>query len=456
MKQLVIFPNPVDAHCELSHDTGGWTVIATPTTHSSGTPAQVFTIPDGTTNGHGAWLRVTYTGKNPVSQHGFLFLNDGVLPWPWPADQTAAWSADVFVLSPASGPLPLEALQLKGRSGFYTSAGLHVPLVGATGFRLVELVESGHEAEAVAFLQAIGPGRVVRVLTMAHYLFQLPPVAGVFALTRTLDLARAHGVYLSVVCLADTKSFSMMSFEQHVHEIGQICDGHPACAFVEIGNELYPLHPTQDERLEDVMYLEQLRALIPATVPVSLGSTHGPGDESDIFKDGDLLTIHGERSDDGTGWRWVRHTNEQRALADRVGRYAVNDEPRRDDLGTDKHLALAIFCRMMRLGDTFHFKGGLQCEPPVGGELTAFEARQRGWAAIPADWEGIYQNAGFAGSPVKSFTNAVRVYSSVRGSEAYTLVMGAEPDLFIEWRDDWPSRTLEISDGGCQLWKVGR
>ena len=77
------------------------------------------------------------------------------------------------------------------------------------------------------------------------------------------------------------------------------------------------------------------------------------------------------------------------------------DEPKRDDLAADKHLGLALLCRLFGLGDTFHFAGGLQAQIPAGAELTAFEARRHGWEAIPPDWLGAYLNSGSL-APVSS------------------------------------------------------
>jgi len=173
------------------------------------------------------------------------------------------------------------------------------------------------------------------------------------------------------------------------------------------------------------------------------------------MQDGDYLTIHGARDDGDGGWRFVRHTNEQRALADRVGKYAVNDEPRRDDLNCGRQLGMAMLTRLFSLGDTFHSAAGLQAQPFAGGEADAFACRARGWAAVPDDWWGSYANAGFINSPVKSFDGAVRVYSSVNGERAYVLVLGATPSLRIDWNDGW-SRELIINESGAQLYAVKR
>ncbi len=351
----------------------------------------------------------------------------------------------------------VERLRLSGRHGLVTeAAGVKVPWTAVTGFRLVEQVAHGRQAEASAFLDGIGPARGVRVLLMAANLFQLSPSEGLAALPETLKLAEQHGKYIEVTIFADTRSFSGLDYRAYAAQVGAICATSPACALLEIGNELHSLHPTQADALGDLSLLRSIRANISPAIPVSLGSTHADQDESDRMQDGDYLTIHGARDDGDGGWRFVRHTNEQRALADRLGKYAVNDEPRRDDLDCARQIGMAMLARLFSLGDTFHYADGLHAKPPGGAEAAAFTCRARGWAAVPDDWWGDYRNAGFVGSPVKSFDGAVRVYSSVNGGRGYTLVLGAGLNLRIDWAPDWPSRDLVINESGAQLWKVSR
>ena len=354
----------------------------------------------------------------------------------------------------------VERLRLSGRHGLVTeSTGTKVPWTAVTGFRLVEQVAHGRAGEAAGFLDGIGPARGVRVLLMARWLFQLTPEEGVAALPATLDLAQQHGRYLEVTIFADTKSFSLGDgdYRRIADQVGAICAAHAACGLVEIANEVWPLHDTQADALGDLAFLRSLRETVRMRGfdAVSLGSTHADQDESDRMRDGDFLTIHGARDDGDSGWRWVRHSNEQRALADAVGKYAVNDEPRRDDLDCGRQVGMALLARLFSLGDTFHFADGLHAKPPGGAEAAAFACRARGWAAVPDDWWGEYKNAGFVGSPVKSFDGAVRVYSSVNGGRGYTLALGATPALRIDWNDGW-SRELVLSESGAQLWRLTR
>lgn len=354
----------------------------------------------------------------------------------------------------------LSRLRLAGRYGLVNESGAAVPWTAVTGFRLVEQVAHGRAGEAAAFLAGLGPARGVRVLLMARWLFQLSPEEGMAALGATLDLAAKHGRYLEVTAFADTKSFALADadYRRIADRVGAICAAHVACALVEIANEVWPLHETQADALGDLAFLRSLRDTVRThgAIPVSLGSTHADQDESDRMRDGDYLTIHGSRDDGDGGWRWVRHSNEQRALADVVNRWAVNDEPMRADLDCGRQIGMALLTRLFSLGDTFHSAAGLQAQPFGSGEAAAFACRARGWAAVPDDWRGDYKNTGFVGSPVKSFDGAVRVYSSVNGGRAYTLVLGATPALRIAWDANWPTRQRVLADSGAELWRVER
>lgn len=98
---LLIFPSPLQAHCELRHDSG-WTVVGVQAVHPSGRLGQAFEIPEGTPHGHGARLTITAPKKVPLEQRGVLFLNDGV----W-------FAADDFVLVDAPSGLPPLVIQRK-------------------------------------------------------------------------------------------------------------------------------------------------------------------------------------------------------------------------------------------------------------------------------------------------------------------------------------------------------
>ena len=72
---LYLFPSPLETICALNHDTAGWTLHSQAGTHpSNGAPCQVFTLPDGTPDGHGATLTIPGK-KGETVYHGVLYLH---------------------------------------------------------------------------------------------------------------------------------------------------------------------------------------------------------------------------------------------------------------------------------------------------------------------------------------------------------------------------------------------
>ena len=153
---------------------------------------------------------------------------------------------------------------------FRTASGTPLQWRGITAFRLVEMVAHGRKADAAAYLDWAA-GRhltIVRVFTMARSLFDLPPADGVRALPGLLEMAAARGLHVEIVALVDTKELKP-DIDAHVKAVGEIASRH-ANALVEIANE--PAHPTQAAAVHDAGELKRLAALIPRSVPVSLGS----------------------------------------------------------------------------------------------------------------------------------------------------------------------------------------
>jgi hypothetical protein len=436
---VVIPPTPRQVAATVSpHGTSGRLTlddgrVVTATADKNG--RLVFTLPPAASGG--ADLLLEAPGYRSVSRH--VALNPELLPEP-------------IALSRL-----LQRLHVEGRQ-FVAEDGSEFVWRGATAFRLVHMLALGQDTEVDAYLDwcAANGVSIVRVLSTAWNLFRLDATAGRRLLPVLLDKAEARGLYVEVVALVDTKA-QMYAWQPHVQEIGSICAVHPAC-LVEMGNELDPIHPTQDDRLGDPAIVAELRKLIPDNVLVSLGSSHGPtADGSTKFMGGDYGTVHEDRADGDNGWRWVRHRNDTRELAERVGKPIVGDEPRRDDLAPDKHFAFAVLARINGLGDTFHYAGGMQGQVPMGAELEAFNARRRGWDVIPVGFRGHYQNVGLAGSPVPAadWSTVLKVFSSVNDAEGYTLALGGAAPRF-DWAGDWPTRDLVDGFGGAWLWRIHR
>jgi len=96
--KLIIFPNPLDSICTFKHDTSGVTLLGKGDVHPSGRLGQSFEFPIGIPNQNGGRLVISKKGKVDLVQRGILYLNDGILQYPWLPEQTAAFSADDFTL----------------------------------------------------------------------------------------------------------------------------------------------------------------------------------------------------------------------------------------------------------------------------------------------------------------------------------------------------------------------
>lgn len=319
---------------------------------------------------------------------------------------------------------------------------------GITAFALPIRAES----EQIEFLDwcAAHEITIVRVLTMAKHLFSLPP--GNHDYETTVRLASDRGLYVELVQWADTGSYRRDEWLRHGERVRTIAETSPNVA-LEWANE--PWHATQDPDLMTI-----LRSMVAPSCPYAQGSAEDDG--SSALAGGDYVTVHFDRAEGDRGWRWVRHTKEGWDLSQRAERFVVNDEPRRDDVGPSKHAALGALCRLINIGDTFHYAGGLQARIPTGAELAAFEARRAGWHAIPADFHGAFKNAGWSDSPVISadWDRVVRVYSAIEGDHGYALALGLSPsdDAKIMWRAPWHiSNVWNRPDyPTMKLWEIAR
>jgi hypothetical protein len=271
-------------------------------------------------------------------------------------------------------------------TSFVTSDGQPFEWRGITAFRLAELVATGNEAGAAAYLDWAAKNglTVVRVLAMAHNLFPLAPEDGLRALPRLLELAAERGLHVEVVALADTLHYAV-DLEAQVRAVGRIAAAHPN-AFVELANE--PFHPTQHPSLHDSAALERLATLVPEDVVVAYGE-YGEG-----LAVGDYVTVHTHRGDQP--WDHVLSLAEGRELIDRLKRPVVSDEPigaagrrepgRRDN-SPERFRAAAMLTRMAGMYATFHYEGGLHARIPDGVEAECFEAWNEAWALLPAGIE---------------------------------------------------------------------
>ena len=314
---------------------------------------------------------------------------------------------------------------------------------GVTAFRLLEMEAAGRGSDVDAYLAwASAQGlTVVRVLAMAKHLFELSPATGLDHLDALLTRAASHGLLVEVVALADTASYPMDP-ALHIERVGRICARH-SNALLELANE--PYHATQAPAVRDPAYLRSLLARVPDGVVTAMGAADFPT----VFTGGDYATVHFPRSSGDRGWGHVRDLGQGRDLLRRAGRPVINDEPigagpryepgRRDD-EPERFRAAALLGRMIGLGATFHYEGGLQAQLPAGRERLCFEAWQEAWQLLPETLSDAgLARPGDAGSPVLAVTGApfVGAYVGWRENRAWLLVFGTKGAVHVEWSEGW-------------------
>jgi hypothetical protein len=270
----------------------------------------------------------------------------------------------------------------------------------------------------------------------------LKPDEGRAALSRLLDMAQEQGLYVEIVALAGTLEMPV-DLDEQLAAVGEILGDHPN-ALLEIANE--PAHPSQQADVGKPEVLLTLATRVPADVPVALGSL----EEDEAFGQGDYATWHVPRESRHGGWGHVLAVAAGADLLRKLKKPVISDEPigagatyqpgRRDDQPA-RFRAAALLTRLVGLGATFHYEGGLQAKIPEGRELQCFNAWNEAWTLLPDDVEttGTFAVAGNAGAVVQSFDNktSLGVFERNDDGRGWVLSLGSgDPSLKLSpgWR----------------------
>lgn len=85
MAKLIIYPTPLNALCQLQHDSG-YSIDGVADSDANGRQCQSFEVKEGTPNGWGARLVITSPKKVSLMQRGVLFYRDDIKHWVLYAD----------------------------------------------------------------------------------------------------------------------------------------------------------------------------------------------------------------------------------------------------------------------------------------------------------------------------------------------------------------------------------
>jgi hypothetical protein len=372
------------------------------------------------------------------------------------SDSAATASPASAPATSATAPAPRTHLQIDGTI-FRTPDGQPFQWRGITAFRLLDYVADGNERAARSFLgwAKLQNLTVVRVLAMGGGFMDLKPDEGRAALSRLLEMAREQGLYVEVVALAGTLEMPV-DLDEQLAAVGEILGDHPN-ALLEIANE--PAHPSQRPDVGKPEVLLTMATRVPADVPVALGSL----EEDEAFGQGDYATWHVPRESRHGGWGHVLAVAAGADLLRKLKKPVISDEPigagatyqpgRRDDQPA-RFRAAALLTRLVGIGATFHYEGGLQAKIPEGRELQCFNAWNEAWTLLPDDVEttGTFAVAGNTGAVVQSFDNkaSLGVFERIDGARGWVLSVGAgDPSLTLS--PGWRVEQTKIFEGARLL-----
>lgn len=302
------------------------------------------------------------------------------------------------------------------------------------------MISAGREADVTRYLDWAAERRltVVRVLVMARHLFQLTPEAGRAALPRLLDLARARGLAVEVVALADTEGLAF-DHDEHIRLVGGIAL-EKGNAFVEIANE--PGHATQDRRLHDPSTVRRLAQLVPERVVTALGSA----EYGEAYTAGDYATYHFPRHRE---WGHVLALAEAIPMLAKLKKPVINDEPigaaaeyqagRRDN-SLERFGAAGALAEFIGMGSTFHYEGGLQARLPDEREAACLDAWHRGIELAVRHTSGEILTGDAVGLRLGRVPGGRQVFGRVGPDRAALLVIdppAPAEKVAVQWGPEW-------------------
>ena len=164
------------------------------------------------------------------------------------------------------------------------------------------------------------------------------------------------------------------------------------------------------------------------------------------------------RSSGARGWGHVRDLSTGRELLARAGKPVINDEPigagqryqpGRRDGSPERFRAAALMSRMIGLGATFRYEGGLQADA-AGSTNWSASTLAGGVADVPAGFrsavlpgQGKRARRVRAGGDGRAVRRCVHSLSRDARARAWLLVFGTEGRVMAEWTSGWtPGRSV--------------
>lgn len=306
----------------------------------------------------------------------------------------------------------------------------------------------------------------VRVLTMASITASLPPEVGRARLPALFEKLRARGMGAELVALADTRPQGMdrADMRRHVAELAVHATDSGLPISIELANE--NAHPTQQSDLTDPAFLRELRSLIPASIPVSLGSSCcGLSDTEELYPGGDYSTPHLDRS---------RATFEEVARIKHLiewspRRLVVNDEsigaaevdkPGSRCANPSRFFAQGLLDRLGDLGSTFHCDDGVPAKVPGTNQQACARAYIAGATLVTDDAVFRFVNDSNPGG-ITSGADWSRVFKlfgfiNTGGGPSYLVALGVTGTYAPTFANGWKLGRTVAEWPGVQVLEVTR
>ncbi|HVL67213.1 MAG TPA: hypothetical protein VM364_08110 [Vicinamibacterales bacterium] len=286
-----------------------------------------------------------------------------------------------------------------------------------------------------------------------------------------LTMARAHGLYVEVTALTDTREGGY-DLRAHVRRCAEIVKSHDH-AILEIANE--PYHPTQVGELHDHATLLRLHQEIVAPLGVTCALGAPDTDEPEPGHPvADYVTLHLDRGRDP--WNMVRRVRELEMASGGLNRPVLNNEP----IGADEtpsrgrresdpaiFFTMGVLERIFETGGVHHSQAGLHCDLPGPVQRACAEAYVRGATLIPTAARLAFHNArrpeaaeGFivaANLPGDGVQHTIiRAFTGVAGDRGWTVLVGLTGDPQVEWRQGWRRVRTVAEMPGVQVIEIAR
>lgn len=328
-----------------------------------------------------------------------------------------------------------------------------------------------------------------RVLTMAAITCSLPPDVGVATLASWLFPAlRQRGQGVELVLLADSGDYvddatgracynlSDDQIRAHVRACATAIaqDGADLPVLVELANE--NAHPSQSRSLQNVAFLQELRAIVKGIapwVPVSLGSTCcGLPDTLPAYGlGGDYITLHLDRG--RTPWwdevRRVKDLVDTQAMTHQlvandepIGAAEV-DQPGRRSAIPERFFVQGVLDRLGELAGTCHTDAGVSGTLPGAVQTQCMRAYLAGATIVSDDHVFVFHNDSNPGAATvgADWTDVEKLFTfeNVTGGPSYVVALNEKnpDDLSIHWANGWqPVGQLETDYPGIVIIEVRR